>query len=162
MDEEEFYQLVERHKDMLWFVCSDYTLGRAWEPCDAMQEVLQALWKALPKLRSKKSEKAWVYQVATNTMLMLVRKKQNRPVNPLPSDMRLRVADDSDMPTSGYQHLMQLIDLLPETDRRIVRAHFDGFKFKDIAPMLNMTEGTVIQRYHRAIKKLRQQYENEI
>ena len=162
MNEEEYYQLVERHKDMLWSVCSDYSLGEAWEPCDAMQEVLQALWKSLPKLRSKESEKAWVYQVATNTMLMLVRKKHNRPVNPLPSDMRLRVADDSDMPTSNYQYLMQLIDLLSETDRRIVRAHLDGFKFKDIAPMLNMSEGAVIQRYHRAIKKLRQQYEYEI
>ena len=160
-DKEYYYQLVERHKDMLWHVCSDYGLSGAWEVEDAFQEVLCALWEELPSLRDRACEKAWVYKVATHTMLMICRKRQNRPTEPLPTDMEKRGSEGVPPLQSDYGYLMQLIALLPETDCHIVRAHIDGYKFKEIGKELGMSEEVVSKRYHRDIKKIRQLYEKE-
>lgn len=36
----DFNALVLRHKAMLWHICSDYNIGKAWKTEDCMQEVL--------------------------------------------------------------------------------------------------------------------------
>ena len=125
-----------------------------------MQEVLCALWKDLPKLRKKESERIWVYRVATHTMLTISRKRHNQPTDPLPSDILQWAGDDSDAATGYRRYLTDLIDQMGDTDRRIMRAYIDGFSLKNIAKMLEMSEDMVYKRYNRAIKKLRQRYED--
>ena len=61
-----------------------------------------------------------------------------------------------------YEYLLQLIDQLDEVDRLIVRSHLDGYKHSEIADRLNMSPSAVEQRYTRALKKIRKQYENTI
>ena len=39
----EFNALVLRHKAMIWHICSDYSLGRAWNIEDCIQEVMVSL-----------------------------------------------------------------------------------------------------------------------
>lgn len=158
MNQDEFRQLVERHKDMLWRICSDYRLSDAWEVCDAMQEVVVELWKALPKLREEEKEKAWAYKVAHHTMLRLCRKVNNRPTYALPPDLEnlLTVEERED-----YEYLMELIGLLPKLDRRIVKGHIDGYSFKEIGDMVGLSEDAANMRYRRAMKKIIQKYENE-
>ena len=158
MNEEDFFQLVKRHEDMLWHVCSDYSLSAAWEVGDAFQEVLCALWTALSGLRAVESEGAWVYRVASSTMLKLVRKQQNRPVDPLPPNMEDMFSTEG---WEDYDYLLELIDQLPKIDRRIVRAHLDGYKFKEIGEMLGLSEGAAGQRFNRALNKIKLQYENK-
>lgn len=38
--EKAFEELVLRHRDMIWHICTDYSLSAAWEVQDAVQEVL--------------------------------------------------------------------------------------------------------------------------
>ncbi|MBP5677984.1 MAG: RNA polymerase sigma factor [Bacteroidales bacterium] len=158
MNESDFLQLVERHSDMLWQVCSGYSLSGAWEVDDAFQEVLCALWKGMPTLREVESERAWAYRVATNTMLALLRKQSNRPVDSLPPDLGNMLTTEM---REDYDYIMELIDLLPRVDRSIVRAHIDGYKFSEIGEMVGLSEGAAGQRYDRAIKKIKKRYENK-
>ena len=155
--EKEFAQLMERHKKMLWRVCSAYGLSGAWETIDAFQEVAVALWKAMPKMGEKECEEAWVYMVATHTMITLYRKQHNRPVDPLPPDLEKRLLTEEN---GLYKHILELVDLLKETDRYIVQAHFEGYSFKEIGSKLGISEGSASKRYERIIKKIRQLYEN--
>ena len=160
--DELFHQLVERHKDMLWHVCTDYSLDRAWDVHDAYQEVLMALWNALDKMNECEHEKSWAYKVATNTMLMLVRKQRSRCMEPLPPNVDELLSDEAVAPLRvDYACFLRLIDRLAEPDCRIVRMRLDGYGFKEIGKELGMSENTVAQRYGRVIKKIRQRYENE-
>ena len=137
--EQKFHRLVTQHKNMLWYICSDYSLNEAWELKDAFQEVLLELWRSFGTLREQESEKAWVYRVATNTMLMLQRKKSNLPTQPLPSDEEPAASVSEYFRQEDYDHLRQLIEQLDYPDNRIVRCHLDGFKFAEIAASMQMS-----------------------
>ena len=42
----EFKALVLRHKAMIWHVCSNYSIGSAWNIEDCIQEVMINLWRS--------------------------------------------------------------------------------------------------------------------
>lgn len=150
--EQLFRNLVGRHSDLIWHICSDYTLSAAWETEDAFQEVLCVLWRDLDKFRGESGEATWVYRVATNTMLAIKRKFSNRPQPEAPTDNRTEADPEN------YRELMQLVDSLEETDARIIHAHLDGFDQREIASMTGLAQPTVARRMARAKKWIREQY----
>lgn len=156
----EFNALVLRHKTMLWHICSDYSLGRAWNIEDCMQEVLISLWRSFGAFEGRSSEKTWVWRVATNTMLMLRRKDVRSPQTE--SIETASVSEKGDEPSDeSYQQLQQLIDTLPEESGTIIRAFLDGFSYKEIADMTDSSVGAVAMRIARTKRKLKQMYERE-
>ena len=160
--EHDFCQLVNRYKDMLWHICSDYPLSAAYQRDDCFQEILIKLWHYYGSLRKPESERQWVYRIATNTMLMLRRQNGNLPTLPLPPGIEYSSSVSEYFRQEDYNHLRQLIDQLDYPDNRIVRAHLDGFKFEEIAGFSQMTTVAVFNRYYRAIIKIKQQYEDII
>jgi len=156
----EFNALVLRHKTMLWHICSDYSLGRAWNIEDCMQEVLISLWRSFGAFEGRSSEKTWVWRVATNTMLMLRRKDVRSPQTE--SIEATSVGEKGDEPSDeSSQQLQQLIDTLPEESGTIIRAFLDGFSYKEIAEMTGSSVGAVAMRIARTKRKLKQMYEKE-
>ena len=156
----DFNALVLRHKAMIWHVCSDYSLGKAWNIEDCMQEVLISLWRSFKDFEGRSSEKTWVWRVATNTMLMLRRKDVRSPQTE--SLETVSVADKVDEPSDeSYQQLQQLIDTLPEESGTIIRAFLDGFSYKEIADMTGSSVGAVAMRIARTKLKIKRMYEIE-
>lgn len=154
-----FNAMLLRNKAMLWHICSDYSLGRAWNVEDCMQEVIFYLWRDYPKFEGRSSEKTWVYRVATNTMLMLRRKDTKSPVTaPIDQQENNMATDTKD---ENYIQLLQLIDHLPEKDGAIIRAYLDGFSYQEIATMNHSTVGAVAMRIARVKKRLKNMYERE-
>ena len=130
-----FRGLLDRQRDIIWSVCKAYSFSAAWEPEDAMQEVLCVLWRDYDTFKGRSSERTWVYRVATTTMLMLKRKSSNRP-QPSAED---RQASDNVSSDEGYSYLMQMIESMDERDAQIVTAHLHGFKQTEIATMTGIT-----------------------
>ena len=155
-----FNALVLRHKAMIWHVCSDYSLGKAWNIEDCMQEVMISLWRSFGQFEGRSSEKTWVWRVATNTMLMLKRKDTNSPQTE--SIEAVGEGNHSDEPShESYQQLQQLIDRLPEESATAIRAFLDGFSYKEIADMTGSTVGAVAMRIARTKRRLKQMYDKE-
>lgn len=154
-DSAQFLALVEKHRDMIWQVCSNYSLSAAWTVEDAFQEVIVVLWRDYRRFKGCSSDRTWVYRVATNVMLMLKRKMGNRPQPDIP-DGEETAGDDE-----NYHHLLQLIESLDGMEYRIVKAHLDGFSYAEIAGMLQLTVPAVAMRLMRAKQKLKHQYEYE-
>ena len=155
-----FNAMLLRNKAMLWHVCSDYSLGRAWRIEDCMQEVIYNLWRDFSKFEGRSSEKTWVYRVATNTMLMLRRKDTRSPI--VESFNQLEINNiTSETNDENYMQLLQLIDFLPEKDGVAIRAHLDGFSYQEIAMMTHSTLGAIAMRIARIKKRLRRMYEKE-
>ena len=123
---ENFNALVLRHKAMIWHICSDYTLGKAWKTEDCIQEVMISLWRSFGTFEQRSSEKTWVWRVATNTMLMLKRKEDRSPKTESIEEFRVDEKDD-EPGNEKYKQLQQLINALPEESSTVIRAFLDGF-----------------------------------
>ena len=145
---------------MIWHICSDYTLGKAWKTEDCIQEVMISLWRSFGTFEQRSSEKTWVWRVATNTMLMLKRKEDRSPKTESIEEFRVDEKDD-EPGNEKYKQLQQLIDTLPEESGTVIRAFLDGFSYKEIADMTGSSVGAVAMRIARTKRKLKQMYEKE-
>ena len=157
---ENFNALVLRHKAMIWHICSDYNVGKAWKTEDCIQEVLISLWRSYGSFEGRSSEKTWVWRVATNTMLMLKRKAvlnlQTESIETEEVDKK-----SSEPGNDSYQQLQQLIEALPIESGIVIRAFLDGFSYKEIAEMTGSSVGAVAMRIARTKRRLRTMYERE-
>ena len=151
-DEQLFKEIVRRERDLIWRVCSSYRLSAAWTTEDAFHEVLCNLWHGLGSFDGRSSERTWVFRVATNTMISLTRKSSNQPTVPPPE------GQDPGYRNDDYSDMVALIEATPEPDRTIVKAHAQGFGYKDIADITGLSVAAVSMRLTRALRKLRKQY----
>jgi RNA polymerase sigma-70 factor (ECF subfamily) len=153
--------MLLRNKALIWHICSDYSLGKAWKVEDCMQEVIVSLWRYFDTFKGKSSERTWIYRVATNTMLMLRRKDSKSPLMERIDNQKEIDNLSYEGQDENYQQLLQLIDELPEENGIIIRAHLDGFSYQEIASMTNLTEGAVAMRIVRTKKQLKEMFDKE-
>ncbi len=85
-DETAFAELVEPYGRELHLHCYRM-LGSFDDADDAMQETLLAAWRGLATFQARASVRTWLYRVATNTCLNLIRSASRRPhmTDPLPA-----------------------------------------------------------------------------
>ena len=152
LDEKTFKDLIHRQRDVIWQVCSSYRLSAAWTTDDAFHEVLCNLWRGYATFDRRSSESTWVYRVAVNTMNSLARKMGNRPTAPPPEGHDPGFRDDD------YRDLVELIDATPEPDRTIIKAHSQGYSYKEMAQITGLSIAAVSMRLTRALRKLRKLY----
>ena len=152
LDEKGFIKLIHRHRDLIWRVCSSYRLSAAWTTEDAFHEVLCDLWRGFGGFDGRSSESTWVYRVAVNTMNSLARKKGNQPTAPPP------VGHDPGYRDDDYRDLVELIEATSEPDRTIIKAHAQGYGYKEIAKITGLSVAAVSMRLTRALRKLRKQF----
>ena len=152
LDEKTFKDLIHRQRDLIWRVCSSYRLSAAWTTEDAFHEVLCDLWRGIGTFDQRSSESTWVYRIATNTMNSLARKKGNQPTAPPPEGHDPGHRDDD------YRDLVELIEATPEPDRTIIKAHAQGYGYKEIAEITGLSIAAVSMRLTRTLRKLRKLY----
>ncbi|MBQ3738199.1 MAG: RNA polymerase sigma factor [Bacteroidales bacterium] len=159
--EKAFDAMLLRNKAMLWHICSGFNLGKAWSAEDCMQEVIYVLWRDFGQFEGRSSERTWVYRVATNAMLMLKRKQLRSLTSEPIEDIEKDLSTDNDIEDENLQQLNQLIEDLPHKECMMIRAHLDGFSYKEIADMTESTVGAVAMRIARTKRRLKKMYEEE-
>ena len=151
-DEKKFKELIHRHRDLIWSICSSYKLSAAWTTEDAFHEVLCDLWRGYGEFDRRSSERTWIYRVANNRMVSLVRKVGNQPSAEISECQEPYYSDEAD------RDLAEMIEAIKEPDRTILKAHIQGFSYAEIAKITGLTVGAVSMRLSRALRKLRKQY----
>ena len=76
----------------------------------------------------------------------------NQPTAPPPEGHDPGYRDDD------YRDLVELIETTPEPDRTIIKAHAQGYGYKDIAKITGLSIAAVSMRLTRALRKLRKLY----
>lgn len=154
-NEQLFKELIYRHRDLIWSVCSNYRFSAAWETEDLFHEVLCTLWRDFGSFDGRSSERTWVWRVANNTIVSLKRRYANQPA-PAPPPVAEPASQPDDSPA-----LLQLVDSLGEPDSQIVRASMYGFGYAEIARMTGLTVAAVSMRLSRARRKIKKIYEKQ-
>lgn len=139
-------------------------LASAWEPDpaaqdDLLQEILLALWRALPRFRGEASERTFVFRVAMNRVLT---HRFRRPPRSEPLDAAAHLAHPGRTPeaeaTASEQRLRLLVALrsLPPAMRQVVALGLEGLSRAEIAAVLGITENNATVRLSRAKRALQE------
>ncbi|WP_339296627.1 sigma-70 family RNA polymerase sigma factor [Paenibacillus sp. FSL W7-1279] len=117
------------------------------EDCaDAMQEAILKAYKSLPRLRQAPLFKTWLLRILINECNMILRKKSH--VIPL---LNLDQAEHITPSLDVNIDLREAVYRLEEVSRTIIILHyFRDLPLRQIAEMLDLNEGAVKTRLHRA------------
>lgn len=148
----EFHQLFNDHKKhvfaMALSILRDYELAE-----DVLQEVYIKLYQHM-KHNDIKNVKAWLISVSRNKALDVYRKKK-REITGFEDDYFERVQVLADDPLERIV-LTKYLELLDSEERQIViLKDISGMKHREIAKIMEIPLGTVVWKYSRALKKLR-------
>lgn len=142
-------------------------LATAWErdaPAreDLLQEILLALWRALPNFRGECSEKTFVFRVAHNRALT---HRYRRKPETETLDAASHVSDPRPTPETAasasqrVEQVMRALRTLPVASRQILTLSLEGLSRAEIADVLGITENNAGVRLSRARRALQEEME---
>jgi len=124
---------------------------------DLMQEILMALWRALPRFRGESSLRTFVLQVAHNRSITFATRR--RRFEDLPEEGLLPdpapLVEERLIEAQDWDRLFGAVRRLPEAQRQAVMLHLEGLSQREIAALQETSEGNVGVRLTRARKALR-------
>lgn len=147
---EEFVELVNRYKDVIFKVCYIYAPKDELE--DYYQEVLIQLWKSLPNFRNESKLSSWIYRVSLNTCISFVRKNKN--INKVPL-IDLDFIDRDIEKKHLIEELYLLINRLNKYEKAIILLWLEERDYEEIATIVGITKNNVAVKLNRIKEKLR-------
>ena len=131
---------------------------------DLTQESLLRALRALDRYDPERSFSTWVLRIARNACIDSIRRRKPH-ANPLVLD---HLASRTPSPLEETEKERQsrrlhlALDALSVDHREIlVLYHFEHFKYREIAEILDVPLGTVMNRIFRARRRLREIYEED-
>ena len=152
-----FDRWLAEHAAVLHHVANGFAEGA--DRHDLMQELLLALWRAVPAYRGGAQPSTFIYRVAHNTALTWKRTERNyrRQVDRFEADA-LRATQAEPVVSARERETLELlyaaIRRLPPVDRSLVLLHLDGVAYAQIAELHGLTESNVGARLTRLKQKL--------
>lgn len=152
--------LFERHHRQLFRFMFNMTRQKELSE-DMVQNVFLRLLRYPDGFRGFGEFRTWMYHVARNVLYDHFRKEKRSPVQNDLTDHEDKIAGESE-PASALEkkeelrNLKAAIQMLSVESRElIVMCRFQELKYTEIAAILNITEGAVKVRVHRALGQLR-------
>ena len=173
-DQDAFADLMRQHQDRVLAVCQRM-LGDRAQAEDATQEVFLKAYRKAGSLEPRGRVFTWLYRVAVNHCLNRLRRRRIVRFVPLigPGESdepvaRLEPVDGGADPEKAlaarrrWQDTERRIAALPPSQRAVLTlAKFEGLSYREIAEVLEITEGAVESRLFRAMRALREAQGND-
>jgi RNA polymerase sigma-70 factor (ECF subfamily) len=154
---ERFDDILAVHGPALGRLAASYTRGAA-EREDLLQEIVFAIWRALPRFRGECSERTFVFRIAHNRAITYV----GRPrVAPADAGAELEITSEAPDPERALsieqdgQRLLDAIRQLPLPYAQVVTLTLEEMTYAEIGDVLGISETNVGARLTRARDMLR-------
>lgn len=126
---------------------------------DVLQNTFIKVWKGLENFREDSQLYTWIYRIATNEALTLLRQKQKANTTSLhPIEYQLSKSLESDNYFEGDEiqlKLQQAILTLPEKQRIVFNMrYYDETPYEKMSEILETSVGALKASYHIAAKKV--------
>jgi RNA polymerase sigma factor (sigma-70 family) len=124
---------------------------------DLMQELLIAVWKAVPFFRKDARPSTFMFRVAHNVALTWRRGHKNylKHVDAFSADVSAaRPTNSSDREQETLEMLYAQIRRLPPVDRSLILLHLDGASYAEISELHGLSESNVGTRLTRIKQRL--------
>ena len=158
-DRNAFSELVRIHAqgvlNVVYRMCGDMQVAE-----DAAQETFIQAWLRLPSYRPQTSLRNWLYRIAVNTAIDMLR-KEKRILPGAVEDLSLMDAEPGpETAVAGLERAEMIQDAvlaLPEASRAVlVLREYEGLSYQEIASALDIPIGTVMSRLNYARKLLKE------
>lgn len=152
MNRREYNNAVDEHAQNLYGYVFKY-LRNAEDTQDIVQDVFEKLWKNRRKVEFEKC-KSWMFRTGHNALINFSKRHQRTIYN---SDMvPERQAKSTSFETKDIVDLA--LSLLPPVQKSIVILRdIEGYKYAEIAEILEISESQVKVYLYRARKKMKKQ-----
>ena len=167
-DREAFGQLVERYMRRAYFAALGL-VGRHEDALDLSQEAFARAYRARRSIDPDRPFFAWFYQILRRLCFNHTRDRRSRrrALDAARHWIELEMADrsspDPDRAVEREQagrRVRAAIGSLPERDREVlVLKEFEGLRYREIAELVGIPEGTVMSRLYAARRRLAQAME---
>ena len=154
-----FAAWLDRHGAVLHHVANGFAAGA--DRHDLMQELLLAVWRAVPAFRGGAQTSTFVYRVAHNAALTWRRARRNyaQRLDHFETLVATGNAPQHEVATAAREsealgHIYAAIRQLPPLDRSLILLHLDGVSYAGIAEIHGLTESNVGARLTRLKQKL--------
>lgn len=145
---------LNEHGNSLYRLCSVMT-GNREDAQDAVQECFLRYVEKAPDFNDGEHEKAWLIRVATNICKDILRHRKHQSFVSLDEIRNLGTSEDN-------AQILGLLVSLDEKYRTVVHLHYvEGYKTRELAALLGITEAAVKKRLQRGREALRELYEKE-
>lgn len=142
----------------LYRVLDDWELAH-----DLTQETFLRAFRARQQFEQVENRRAWLYRVASNLAFTALKRRQRFAWLPW-RQMDVRRLSQSDGTAQVERCTMveqALAELSPTYRAPLLLFSYYGFTIREVAQMLELSEGAVKVRLHRARKMFRQAYQGE-
>jgi RNA polymerase sigma-70 factor, ECF subfamily len=157
--EDAYSRLIEPHRAELRAHCYRM-LGSIHDAEDALQDAMLRAWKGLRRFEGRSSVRTWLYRIATNACLDLMKRRPKQPAEgpePFPDEL-LEVEDGLASPDARYEQresielaFVAALQHLPATQRAaLLLRDVLGFSAKETAEALDTTVASANGALRRA------------
>jgi RNA polymerase sigma-70 factor (ECF subfamily) len=153
--EKEFLTRIEKCKGILFKVSKMY-MNTADDREDLFQEIVYQLWKAYGTFKGESQFSTWMYRVAINTAIVVL-KKEKRKVDKyeIVSNEISEEESDAASKESQLEYFYRAVQHLDKIDKAIIFYQLEGLTHKEIGMNLGLSEGNARVKLTRAKEKLK-------
>ncbi len=150
------------HSGIIIKICRAYTdTQEDFE--DYYQEVCLQIWKSKDRFREESKWSTWVYRLALNCCLTLIKKKKNNRQN-VASDFEQKEigAENNVFEDESLNMLYDAIRKLSEIDRAIILLYLEEKPYEIIAEIIGTSNNNIAVRITRIKERLKKLLDGKI
>lgn len=156
--EQAFRELITLYKERLYWHIRNIVKSHD-DTDDVLQNTFIKVYKNIHKFKGDSKLYSWLYRIATNESLTFINKNAKRLQTTNEEVQQLAINNlTSDVYFEGdaiQLKLQNAINTLPEKQQLVFNMkYFQDIKYKDMAEVLNTSEGALKASYHIAAKKI--------
>ncbi len=140
---------------------------------DIYQEVFMRVYKGLKNFQFKSEFSTWLYRITTNVCISFKRREGKHNIDSLDREIRIddedggkvsdfiagdEITDNQAVGSDLSVHIKDAVDTLPEKQKMaFILKYYEGYKIKEIAQMMQCSDGTIKRYLFTATNKMRDQ-----
>ncbi|MGB1042094.1 MAG: RNA polymerase sigma factor [Tenacibaculum sp.] len=155
-EERAFAKLLDLYQERLYWHIRKI-VGTHENADDVLQNTFVRVYKNLSKFKQDSSLHTWMYRIAYNESIRFLEKEKKKTFSSL-QDVSDKFLGDltEDVFFDGEEaqyKLQKVLSELPDNQRVVFNMkYYDNLKFREIAQIINVKEGTVKTHYYAAVK----------
>ena len=133
-------------------------LKNTYDAEDVLHDCFVNIYKAAPSYRGNGKGKSWIMTIAHNLCIQKLRERNK--TSDFPQDERELYLELPPQASADDKIVLEkCMKALSDEERQIIVLHaVTGFKHREIASIMGIPLPTVLSKYNRSIKKLRELY----
>lgn len=164
--ESAFAKLMKKYQDRVYWLVRR-TINDHDDADEITQEVFITVYEKIHQFREESQFFTWLYRIASNKILMFLRKKKMKEMIGLDHLVELlgskeENAEDKMIRVEWNDSLKQAIQSLPEKQRIVFNLrYYDELTYEEMSDILKTSVGGLKANYFHAVQKIKEQMENE-